>query len=185
MLIPYNRPHLKQMHEEHKRSVSPQIPVHERQRELGQNRRNQHECNSQPHPHDVVGLLVNAAEHRGAYELRAVQDGGPQHAEGWMDFTVVDHHHDAVLTRVRGGLLRHHLRDVMLGRRVVFHRLTLLIALFIWLDPRSVHAIVYEKSSSVILISDQPFAWCMLLCELGSYAHCHICGSVKDSHISI
>lgn len=127
------------MHEEHKGSISPQVPVYERQCELGQNRGNQYECNRQSHPHNVVRLTVRAAEHRGTYELRAEQDCRPQHAERWMAFTVVDHH-DAVLTRVRGGLLRHHLRDVMIFRLVVFH-LPLLVS-FIGLDPRSIYAIV-------------------------------------------
>jgi len=91
--------------------------------------------------------MVPAAEQRGTYKLRAVQDRRPQDTEGWLDVTVADHHNDTVLTLAHGGLLRHHLRDVMLGRLVVFH-LSLLLVRFICLDPRSVSVIVHETSSS-------------------------------------
>lgn len=181
-LIPYDRPHLKQMHEEHKGSVSPQVPVNERQRELGQHRRNQHECNSQSHPHHVFRLMVSADEHGGTYELCAVQDRRPQHAEGWIDFTVVDHHHDTVLTRVRGGLLRHHLRDVMLARLVVFHLSHFSCTLYVSIRAAFVplfmklHRRCFGSQMTVCVVH---------VCELVSNAHCHICSAGKESSISI
>lgn len=87
--LPDDGPEQQQVQQQDQRPVPAHVPVDERQRELREDSGKHHEEEGEPHPDDVSRFVVHADQHRRGHELRAVEQGGQNHADGGMDLTLV------------------------------------------------------------------------------------------------